>query len=210
MFYEIEKKQYEVIITRKNNKNTYIRVKNDLKIYVTTSYFVTNNQIRKLLDRNYEYLEKTISKMNILIEKEESFYYLGKKYDVIIMPTKEIEFINNKIYIEDRKKLDKWINEKIKTIFKERLEFLYSNFNENIPYPKLKIRKMKTRWGVCNRRDNSVTLNSELIRYDLNKLDYVIIHELSHFIHFNHSKKFWDLVSEYCPNYKIIRKELKN
>ena len=68
---------------------------------------------------------------------------------------------------------------------------------------------MKTRWGVCNRRDNSVTLNSELIKYDLTKLDYVIVHELSHFIHFNHSKSFWNLVEKYSPNYKKIRKDLK-
>ena len=46
---------------------------------------------------------------------------------------------------------------------------------------------MKTRWGVCNIKDNSVTLNSKLIEYDIQALDYVIIHELSHFIHFNHS-----------------------
>lgn len=68
---------------------------------------------------------------------------------------------------------------------------------------------MKTRWGVCNRKDNSVTLNSELIRYEADKLDYVIIHELSHFVHFNHSKNFWNLVSKYCPNYKQARKDLK-
>ncbi len=68
---------------------------------------------------------------------------------------------------------------------------------------------MKTRWGVCNKKDIVITLNSELIRYDISKLDYVIIHELSHFIHFNHSKSFWNLVSKYCPNYKQIKKELK-
>ncbi len=69
---------------------------------------------------------------------------------------------------------------------------------------------MKTRWGVCNRASNTVTLNTNLIKYDISKLDYVIIHELSHFIHFNHSKAFWLTVSKYCPNYKIIRKELNS
>ena len=69
---------------------------------------------------------------------------------------------------------------------------------------------MKTRWGVCNKRDNSVTLNSKLMEFDLEKLDYVIIHELAHFIHFNHSKDFWNLVSKYEPNYKKIRKEMKD
>ena len=82
-------------------------------------------------------------------------------------------------------------------------------FEENIPYPNLKIRKMKTRWGVCNRKNNNVTLNSELIKYGYDQIDYVITHELSHFVHFNHSKDFWMTVSKYCPNYKKIRKSLK-
>ena len=69
---------------------------------------------------------------------------------------------------------------------------------------------MKTRWGVCNKRDNSVTLNTNLIKETIDKLDYVIIHELAHFVHFDHSKDFWNLVSKYCKEYKQIRKELKD
>ena len=75
--------------------------------------------------------------------------------------------------------------------------------------PKLKIRNMKSRWGVYNKKNHSVTLNTHLIEYDIEKLDYVIYHELSHIIHFDHSKEFWNLVSKYCPNYKIIRKDMK-
>ena len=69
---------------------------------------------------------------------------------------------------------------------------------------------MSTRWGVCNRKLKRVTLNSLLIRYPLEALDYVIIHELSHFVHFDHSKEFWNLVSKYCPNYKQLRKEMRD
>ena len=81
---------------------------------------------------------------------------------------------------------------------------------ESIPKPNLKIRKMKTRWGVCNIENHNVTLNSELYRYDIECLDYVIVHELSHFIEANHSQDFWLQVSKYCPNYKEIRKKLKD
>ena len=104
--------------------------------------------------------------------------------------------------------LDKWLINQMKEIFLKRLNYNYQLFNENIPYPKLKIRNMKTRWGVCNRSNFTVTLNSKLIRYSLEKLDYVIIHELSHFVHFNHSSAFWKIVSKYCPNYKMLRKQL--
>ena len=68
---------------------------------------------------------------------------------------------------------------------------------------------MKSRWGVYNKLRHKVTLNSELIKYNIECLDYVIVHELSHAIHFDHSKDFWNLVSKYCSDYKSIRKQLK-
>ena len=82
-------------------------------------------------------------------------------------------------------------------------------FDEVDNCPTLKIRSMKTRWGVYNRVKHNITLNSHLIEYEIDKIDYVIIHELSHVIHFDHSKNFWNLVSKYCPNYKQMRKDLK-
>ena len=86
---------------------------------------------------------------------------------------------------------------------------MYENFSKQIPYPNLRIRKMSSRWGVCNTKLKTITLNSELMKRDVKYLDYVIIHELSHLIHANHSNSFWELVEENCPNYKQIRKEMK-
>jgi predicted metal-dependent hydrolase len=209
MKFLIDDKEYEVVIQKKNNKNTYIRVKEDLKIYVTTSYFASKLYIYNLLEQNKEYLKKVLTKQEIKNENT-SFKYLGKKYDVIICNiVNKVEFDENKIYTPSEKELDKYIKKNTLELFKERLDYNYNLFLENIPYPKLKIRTMKTRWGVCNKRDNSVTLNSKLIEYNIEALDYVIIHELSHFVHFNHSKEFWMLVSKYNPNYKQIKKYLK-
>ena len=106
--------------------------------------------------------------------------------------------------------LEKWYKNEMINFFQERLEINYQRFNENIPYPNLKIRNMKTRWGVCNRKTKTITLNSNLMKYSIDKLDYVIIHELSHFIHFDHSRSFWNLVGYYCKDYKKIRKELRD
>ena len=209
MKFLIDDKEYEVVIQKKNNKNTYIRVKEDLKIYVTTSYFASKLYIYNLLEQNKEYLKKVLTKQEIKNENT-SFKYLGKKYDVIICNiVNKVELDENKIYTPNEKELDKYIKKNTLELFKERLDYNYNLFLENIPYPKLKIRTMKTRWGVCNKRDNSVTLNSKLIEYNIEALDYVIIHELSHFVHFNHSKEFWMLVSKYNPNYKQIKKYLK-
>lgn len=209
MKYVIDGKEYEVKIIKKNNKNTYLRVKEDLTIQVTTSYLTTKKYIKKLLDNNTNSIRRMI---NLRIEEKErnkKFYYLGNIYDIIIKEVDKLEIKENTIITKDDKQLLKWYNQQIKDIFTQRLKYNYNLFEENIPYPTLKIRTMKSRWGVCNRKNISVTLNSKLIEYDITKLDYVIIHELSHFVHFDHSKNFWNLVNKYCPEYKKIKKELK-
>lgn len=210
MKYIIDNKEYDVVIIKKRNKNTYIRVKEDLKIYVTTNILSTQSYIKTLLDNNTEAIKKMIEEQIRQIKKKDYFYYLGEKYEVFIDNVDEVKFLDDAIFVESEKQLEKWKTKKIKQIFEERLNYNYNRYEENIPYPKLKIRTMKTRWGVCNKRDNSVTLNSKLIEYSIDKLDYVIIHELSHFIHFNHSKEFWKQVEKYTKNYKQIRKELKD
>ena len=213
MKYVIDDIEYNVIIEKKNNKNIYIRVKDDLNIYVTCNYFCTKKQILDILDNNIESVKKMIDKQKTKLKKDEFFFYLGKKYDIINVPVIDdidIDDKNNIIYYKNKKQLDNWYKNEILKIFTERFNYCFNKFEESNKKPSLKIRSMKTRWGVYNRVNHNVTLNTHLIEYDIEKLDYVIYHELSHIIHFDHSKYFWNLVSKYCPNYKIIRKELKD
>ena len=57
---------------------------------------------------------------------------------------------------------------------------------------------------------NNINLNINLMNYDFDVIDYVLIHELVHTKIKNHSEKFWLEVEKNCPNYKILRKKLKN
>ena len=207
--YNLDGKTYNVEVVFKNNKNTYIKVKEDLTIYVTTNIFTPKREIKKLLDREKPFLRKVLNKVKARSEKDLDFYYLGCKYDIIKVPFETLEIDEDKLYVKDDKTLDKWLKKEMLRVFEERLQYCFNLFEEKIPFPKLKVRKMKTRWGVCNRRDLSVTLNSKLIRYDIFIIDYVIIHELSHLVHFDHSKAFWKTVEKYMPNYKKAVKVLK-
>lgn len=77
-------------------------------------------------------------------------------------------------------------------------------------YPRaLSFRSQKTRWGSCSSKGN-VSLNWRLIAAPNECLDYVVIHELSHLKYQNHSKRFWNLVETYSPNWKIHRKWLRD
>lgn len=207
--YKVGGVKYDVEVVKKRNKNTYVKVKDDLTIYVTTNYLATKSYIKNLLDNENEFLKKSIERVKKRQKMDAEFYYLGKKYDIILVPFDNIEIDDNRIYVKSMNYLEKWLKKETLKIFKERIKYNYDLFEENIPFPKLKIRSMKTRWGVCNSRDNSITLNSKLIRYSIREIDYVVIHELSHFVHFDHSREFWNTVSRYMPDYKKSVRVLK-
>ena len=138
------------------------------------------------------------------------FHFLGNRYDIIYTEYCDISFGENKVFLNKNIDVDKWYKKQAKIIFKKHLDEIYKTFSRKIVYPELRIRKMTTRWGVCNKKNKTITLNLELIKKDIKYLDYVIVHELCHFIHFDHSKEFWNLVSKYCPNYKQLRKEMRD
>ena len=202
---------YPVVIEKKKNKNTYIRVNQDLEIYVTTSYFTTGKAVIKLIKENEHEIYKMIEKRRKEQEREKKFYYLGQEYEIYVMPTNhEVEIYDHTMMIPSEKKLQAFLKQQMKELFTEHYDYWYQQFEEPIHKPKLKFRKMKTRWGVCNRRDDSITLNTKLLEYDTKYLDYVIIHELSHLVHFDHSKEFWQVVGKYCPDYRVLRKEMRD
>ena len=210
MFFEINNCKYPVEIIKKNNKNTYIRVDEKLVIKVTTGYLVPKIYIKKLLEDNRKSIEKMLNRQLNRVEKNSRFFYLGQSYDIIeITNIDEVTIEEDKIYIPSTSKFNKWYKNQIKEIFNERFQLIFNIFEEVQICPLLKIRTMKTRWGVYNKIKHTVTLNSKLIEYSFDEIDYVIIHELSHVVHFNHSTNFWNLVNKYCPNYKMIRKKLK-
>lgn len=207
---EIDKHILEVFITKKRQKNTYIRVKEDLNIYVTTNYFTTKDDILKLIENNKTSISRMITRQEKKQQKEKEFTYLGKKYNLVLINSKEITLGLETILYNNSENLHKWLVKQANSIFLEELNKMYNIFPINIPYPSLTIRKMKTRWGVCNTKTKRVTLNLELIKKDLKYLDYVIVHELAHLVYPNHQHEFWSLVGQVIPNYKSLRKELNN
>ncbi len=201
----------EIFITRKRtNKNTYIRIKEDLNIYVTTNYFTSDKNIFCLIQDNKSSVLKMLEKQLKKNQKEAIFTYLGKKYSLVYTNLKTVTILEDKLLIDKEIDLNKWLLKQAQIIFQDQLYKMYQIFPLKIPYPSLTIRKMKTRWGVCNIKAKKITLNLELIKKDLKYLDYVIIHELSHLIYPNHQKEFWLLVSQTIPNYKELRKELNS
>lgn len=90
-------------------------------------------------------------------------------------------------------------------------ELRIEGFNKfyNFQYSLVSIRNQKTRWGSCSRKGN-LNFNYRIVHLPEKYLDYIIVHELCHLEQFNHSKNFWELVGQAIPDYKILRKEIRN
>jgi predicted metal-dependent hydrolase len=79
----------------------------------------------------------------------------------------------------------------------------------NLQYNAVRLKDLRSRWGSCSVEKN-LNFNIRLMCLAPEIIDYVIIHELSHLIELNHSAEFWKIVARYCPEYKRLRKDLRN
>lgn len=74
----------------------------------------------------------------------------------------------------------------------------------------LRIRQMRTRWGSCNTQKRRIWLNLELVKKDLDCIEYVLVHELAHLLERGHTKTFWAVVEAHLPNWRQLRMKLND
>lgn len=208
---ELNNKTYPIEIIYKNNKNMYLRIKDDLKVVITAPKRTPERVITSFISNNIDYIKKIIiQKEQIKTKKQDKLEYLGNLYDICRINEKNVYIGDAKAFVGTKVNLDTWYKKKSKEVFETYYNDCFEQFKESKIKPDLKIRKMKSKWGVCNITNKTITLNQELIKLDSKYLEYVIYHGLCHLKHPNHSKDFWNLVEVYIPNYKQIRKEMKN
>ena len=199
----------EVKIIYKNNRNMYFRFDENAVLIVSCPKNTLNDEIARLITNNEAQLIKMYEKALAQKKYNDEFWLLGQKYTIVYDESiNNIKLDDAFIYTKDKEMLQEYIVSEMDRIFNEEVDLCKQCFN-NLPSFTLKYRKMKTRWGVCNRKDNIITLNTELIKKKLELIDYVIIHEMAHFYEGNHSQAFWNIVKAACPNYKQRRAELR-
>ena len=93
-----------------------------------------------------------------------------------------------------------------RTMFEQRCAY-YCQYTGG-HYTSITVRDQKTRWGSCSSR-GTLSFNYRLVFAPQTVLDYVVVHELCHLTHMNHSRDFWNLVGSVMPDYKSHRKWLK-
>lgn len=207
MYVNIGDNYTKVIIKRKSIKNIYFKwIGEDL--LVTCNNYMRDSEIEKLIKKNTPSLIKLKNRTPKSDLKANEMYYLGEKHVIEYDGVSKTYIDGNKIISKDEHELAKFLSHQCFVIFNSRLERLKIQFSD-LPEFRLRIRHMSTRWGVCNTKSMTVTLNSELIKKDVSLIDYVIIHELCHFKFMNHSSEFWSEVEKYYPYHKLARKMLR-
>ncbi len=98
---------------------------------------------------------------------------------------------------------------KVKALHIAEEKVKYFNQYYKFTYKNICIRNQKTRWGSCSKQGN-LNFNYKIALLPENLANYLVVHEICHLGEFNHSQKFWDLVGEMIPDYKVLQRELKN
>ena len=98
----------------------------------------------------------------------------------------------------------------IRNAITEICEKVYPFFCEKgVKYPHIKFRKMVSRWGSCHPVKGIITFNTNLMYAPIECIEYVVLHEFTHFLEPNHSCRFYEELSKLCPDWKIRREKLK-
>lgn len=149
----------------------------------------------------------------------ETHLYLGRQYRLKIVPDNEnvVKAYRGQLWMHAvdtnpealKHQLDTWYKQKATVVFNELLEELLPKFSRyKIKRPSLSIRYMSKRWGSCT-IGGKIILNTELIKAPKGSIEYVIVHELSHLVHHNHTKAFQNLQSRMLPDWKKWKDRLE-
>ncbi len=208
-------------IVKSFRKTLSLTVDKTWELVVKAPVFVTKKTIEKFVLKNKNWVEerkqKIIDKIKSYTEGEK-FYFFWEEYELKFSSDyKNIYFDWMNFYLDKSLKnkadilFEKFYKKEAKKYIRERLEEISEKYN--LKYNGLKITSAKTRWGSCTSTKN-INFSYRLIMAPIKTIDYVIVHELAHLTHMNHSKIFWTEVETMMKwlfpwDYKIYKNWLK-
>jgi len=205
-------------------KNTYIEVDTQ-GVHVKTNELTTPEEIDNMVRAKSAWIAKKIERFkSVAINKEvctgSRLYYMGKSYYVEMKSDEDaksivINFTHSKFYIVTPPKYtDVELHNAIEDFYKQKAQ------QKIVPLTKkwakemgvspeyISFRYSKNRWGSCS-STNRISFNYHLVKLSSSLLEYVVVHELAHIVHKNHSKAFWKLVRKYLIDYKIKEEKIR-
>ena len=212
------------VLRKARMKNTYIQVTSD-GVLVKTNKSTSMREINGFVTNKSAWIVKHLENIKAKkIEKElvtgSRLYYLGKSYYVKIeedevLTDATLNFTHSKFLIKAKKGVSQeelaWVVDRFyKQKAIEKITPLVEHWSKEMGLTPSYVgyRKAKTRWGSCSSRDR-ISFNYYLMKMPISLVEYVVVHELAHITHKNHSADFWGLVKEYLVDYKLCEEKIK-
>jgi len=206
------------------NNNLYLTIQNG-EVIVNAPWYVTQNDILNIIEEKREWILSKISeykKEQNKISNLKKIKVLGKYYNIEVIykninsPVLDLEKETVKISIPNRykkqsKEIIKLVIEKMYTMLAEReIEKSMEKARKLLGFAPedYSILDMKDTLGKCE--GNKIIIGKEVVKYNSEIIDYIVIHEYCHLKCKTHSKKFYELIKKYIPNYEIYANEINN
>lgn len=223
-----ENKIIAYTVNKAKVKNLYISIENG-EVAIKAPWYVTSSQIQEIVEQKREWIYEKLSEYNNSpratkkYKEGERFQILSQNYYL------QIQFKNiqqAKLNVEKgiidiilpNKLKNKNNKEKIKSMIEKMYQMIAEKEIEDamekvrirvgLAPEEYKVKKLTRVWGNCS-STKKITLNRDLVMYSRKAIEYVVLHEICHLKYMNHSKKFWNMVEEYMPDYKEAEIELK-
>lgn len=205
-------------IVRSRRKTIALVIDSDGELIVRAPFYASENDILRLVQEKQDWIEqktremkqKTIERPRLLLQEGETIPYLGRECMIFRGMTRKICFDGNAFLLPESEdagaKLVSWYKKRAAVILKERVESIAEKMQ--VSPAGVKITSAKTRWGSCS-YTNHLNFTWRLIMCPPEVVDYVVVHELCHIIHKNHSKSFWKSVEGIDASYREHEKWLK-
>jgi predicted metal-dependent hydrolase len=226
-YLEFGSKKIEFTLTYQDRKSLGIKVNPDTTVHVSAPENRSEEEILKKLKSRAPWILKQIDHFNSFrpatpprrFLSGETHLYLGRQYRLKVVQDNgnTVKAYRGQLFIYSsntsakalEKKLYQWYREKAVGVFDELLEETLPKFKKySISKPAITIQTMSKRWGSCT-SEGKLILNLELIKAPKGCIQYVLIHELCHLVHHNHTKEFFELQNRVMPDWKKWKERLE-
>lgn len=194
-------------------KNSYISVKKNGEIILKTPK-VSDDFIQRLLLQRESWIRNQLQKVSSLqtlsVVLEDEILLFGEVFSIDIDEAKELRESLQKVKISNKESVIRCYERFYKNYAPSYITQRAAHFAQvmQLHYSDLKFKKMRSRWGSCSSK-GVIVFNTELIKLDKKLIDFIIVHELSHLKHMNHSREFHALVRRYITDAKTLNQKLK-
>lgn len=226
----LDGKWVEYELQRKDVKNINLRIKADRTIFVSANPRVPDEVIEEFIRSKSDYILKALAHYEKLARYApkpkqyvdgESFRIFGHDRRLKVMEGKKNNVDHDESYITltvkdptDRelkqKLMDRWLNSICKDTIQSLCDAVYPKFQKyGVEFPSIRYRNMISRWGSCQPKRGVLTFNYALVEAPISCVEYVVVHEFTHFLRPNHSRNFYQQLAMFMPDWEERKKILE-